>query len=165
MKEPALRRILEPVVDAAGLELEAIEIVPAGRRSLVRVVVDGDGENGQGPTLDELAGVSRTVSSALDDAPETGSHPYTLEVSTRGVNRPLTRPEHWRRNVGRLVTVQLSGEGTITGRITDATPTGATLEVGAETTHVQFTDVVKALIEVELNHPAGWGDADRAEEE
>ena len=167
MKESALRRILEPVVQAAGLDLEAVEIVPAGRRSLVRVVVDGDGDNGRGPTLDQLADVSKAVSVALDDAPETGSRPYTLEVTTRGVSRPLTRPAHWRRNVGRLVTIRLTGDQPeVTGRITEASDSGATVEVSNEPTHIDFGDVVRALIEVELNRPVdGADDADLSEEE
>lgn len=152
MKQAVLRRILEPVIDAAGLELEAIEVVPAGSRSVVRVVVDGDGDNGRGPTLDQLAEVSKAASAALDASSDTGSRPYTLEVSSRGVSRPLTRPAHWRRNAGRLVTVHLTDDrAPVTGRITAATDEGVTLEVSEESHYLDFSDVVRALIEVELN--------------
>ncbi|WP_028709463.1 ribosome maturation factor RimP [Propionicicella superfundia] len=166
MNEQSLRRILEPILASAGLELEAVEIVSAGRRSLVRVVVDGDGANGRGPTLDEIAEASKALSAALDDAPEAGSRPYTLEVSTRGVGRPLTRPEHWRRNAGRLVTVRFSDErAPVTARIADTTATGATLTLDARTITVDFADVTRALIQVELNRPAAFDDQDQPEEE
>ena len=71
----------------------------AGRRSVVRVVVDRDG----GVDLDAVAEVSRAVSEALDGADDLGSSPYVLEVTSPGVDRPLTAPRHWRRNAGRLV--------------------------------------------------------------
>jgi ribosome maturation factor RimP len=159
MKEPTLRRILEPILASEGLELEAVEIVSAGRRTLVRVVVDGDGANGRGPTLDEIAAASRHLSVALDDAPETGSRPYTLEVSTRGVSRPLTRPAHWRRNTGRLVAVTFADDRPpLTGRIAEASETGVALTTDEGTVEIPFVDVTRALVQVELNRPASFDD-------
>ncbi|HIT74191.1 MAG TPA: ribosome maturation factor RimP, partial [Candidatus Avipropionibacterium avicola] len=81
--------VLEPVLAAHDLELETIEIQPAGRRTLVRVVVDGDGPEGHGPGLDDIAEATQSVSAALDESDVTGTGPYTLEVSSRGVSRPL----------------------------------------------------------------------------
>jgi len=99
-----LLEVLAPVVSATGHDLEDVNVTSAGRRSLVRVVVDADG----GVDLDAVAEVSRVVSEALDaDAPggPAFAGPYVLEVTSPGVDRPLTEPRHWRRAVGRLVQV------------------------------------------------------------
>jgi ribosome maturation factor RimP len=106
--DPAgLERLLEPVVRAAGLDLESVRVGGAGRRRLLRVVVDADG----GVDLDAIALVSREASARLDDTGAMGEAPYTLEVSSPGVDRPLTQPRHWRRAMGRLVRVPLAGPG------------------------------------------------------
>ena len=100
---PRVLALLEPVVSAAGFDLEDLTVSAAGKRSIVRVLVDKDG----GVTLDDVADVSRLVSEALDVADEQDptllGTSYVLEVSSPGVDRPLTEPRHWRRNVGRLV--------------------------------------------------------------
>jgi ribosome maturation factor RimP len=101
-----LRAVVTPVVEAEGFEVDALTITPAGRRSVVRLTVDADA----GVDLDAVARVSRAVSDALDadgDAAFTG--PYALEVSSPGVDRPLTEVRHWRRAAGRLVTVAVDG--------------------------------------------------------
>ena len=98
---------------ALGLDLEAVELTPAGKRRMLRVAVDRDG----GVTLDDVADATREVSEALDDADVMGEAPYTLEVTSRGVDRPLTLPRHWRRNHDRLVKVTTTDGETLTGRI------------------------------------------------
>lgn len=118
-----IRDTVEPVVLAAGYDLEDVAVSRAGHRSLVKVTVDADG----GVTLDAVAALSREISSALDDSERTGGaafggRPYTLEVSSPGVDRPLTAPRHWRRNVGRLVRVR-AGERTLLGRVAGADDT------------------------------------------
>jgi len=123
---------IEPVVGAAGYDLEELVVTPAGRRSVVRVVVDRDA----GVTLDDIAEVSRAVSDALDANDDgMGRTPYVLEVTSPGVDRPLTEHRHWRRNVGRLVTVAVGPSGaadTVTGRITAVDDAGVTLAVEAK---------------------------------
>lgn len=100
------------MVVSAGYDLEDLSVSRAGRRHIVRVVVDRDG----GISLDAVADVSRAVSVALDEAEAGGTNlvagEYQLEVSSPGVDRPLTLPRHWRRNVGRLVKVTARGAGT-----------------------------------------------------
>lgn len=122
---------IEPVVGAAGYDLEELVVTPAGRRSVVRVVVDRD----DGVTLDDIAEVSKAVSEALDAHDDgMGRAPYVLEVTSPGVDRPLTDPRHWRRNTGRLVTVAVGPAGstdTVTGRITAVGGDGVTLAVEA----------------------------------
>lgn len=117
MSAPAatrLQALLEPVVAAAGCDLEEISVTPAGRRRLVRLMVDRDG----GVSLDDVAAVSTAVSEALDDAEPFGEQPYVLEVTSPGVDRPLTAERHWRRAIGRLVRVR-AGEADVTGRVLD----------------------------------------------
>ena len=123
---------IEPVVGAAGYDLEELVVTPAGRRSVVRVVVDREG----GVTLDDIAEISRTVSEVLDANDDgMGRPPYVLEVSSPGVDRPLTGPRHWRRNTGRLVTVPVGPAGQtteVTGRVTAVDDAGVTLAVEAQ---------------------------------
>ena len=108
-----LTRLLEPVVSEAGYDLEEIRVEPAGRRRLVRVVVDADG----GVSLDDVSTVSQAVSSVLDDTDVMGSAPYVLEVTSPGVDRPLTEPRHWRRALGHLVRAPLVAGGEVEGRV------------------------------------------------
>ena len=126
--DPATSRLagwIEPVVEQAGYDLEELVVTPAGRRSVVRVVVDRD----QGVTLDDIAEVSRAVSEVLDANDDgMGRTPYVLEVTSPGVDRPLSQQRHWRRNVGRLVSVTV-GPDELTGRITGVDDTGVTLAV------------------------------------
>jgi ribosome maturation factor RimP len=120
---------------------------------LVRVVVDGDGPQGTGPLLDDIAEASKAASAALDRADVVGNAAYTFEVTSRGVSRPLELPRHWRRNAGRLVAVRLSEGDTITGRIVSNTEEGVRLNVDGEDQDVRFADVDRALVQVELNRP------------
>jgi ribosome maturation factor RimP len=153
MKESQVAGVLTPIFAQFGLELEAVEIIPAGKRRLLRVVVDGDGPGGTGPLLDDIAEASKAASAALDSADVAGNAAYTLEVTSRGVSRPLELPRHWRRNTGRLVVVRLSEGDTITGRIVSNTDDGVRLNVDGEDRQVPFADVDRALVQVELNRP------------
>jgi ribosome maturation factor RimP len=133
--DPATTRLagwIEPVVGAAGYDLEELVVTPAGRRSVVRVVVDRD----QGVTLDDIAEVSRAVSAVLDENDgDLGRVPYVLEVTSPGVDRPLSEPRHWRRNTGRLVSVPVGPSGgaeQVTARVTAVDDAGVTLAVEAQ---------------------------------
>jgi ribosome maturation factor RimP len=154
MKEQQVADLLGPILSRFALELEAVEIIPAGRRSLLRVVVDGDGPEGQGPLLDDLAEASKALSAALDSSSVVGDNPYTLEVSSRGISRPLQQPRHWRRNLGRLVAVTTGSGEHYNGRIIASSDEAAVLEVDGERREVALADVAKALVQVELNRPA-----------
>lgn len=163
MRTSELSGVLAPVLAQFALELEAVEVVPAGKRSLLRVVVDGDGPAGTGPLLDDVAEASKALSAALDASDATGAGAYTLEVTTRGVGRPLERAAHWRRNRGRLVAVTLADQTSLTGRILDADGQAAELEVDGGRRTVPLADVTQALVQVELNRrvdaaPAGEED-------
>lgn len=150
MKIPDLERLLTPVVAAHSLEIDRVEILPAGRRSLVRVFLDGDGPAGLGPSLDEITDATRAISAALDEATLTGNAPYTLEVSSRGVGRPLTEPRHYRRNRGRLVAVS-GPDLELTGRIVDVADDGLVLDVDGDRRTLPLAGIRQAVVQVELN--------------
>ena len=151
MKESQIAGVLTPILAQFGLELEAVEVIPAGKRRLLRVVVDGDGPDGRGPLLDDIAAASRALSAELDTSDVVGRSAYTLEVSSRGVSRPLELPRHWRRNHGRLVAVTLAAGDAVTGRIVASDEDGVELDVGGQPWKIAYADVSKALVQVELN--------------
>ena len=149
--ERARTIIEEAIASLPGIDLESIDIAKAGRRDLVRVVVDRDG----GIDLDAVADVSRAVAEALD-APESADvfpGAYVLEVTSPGVDRPLTEPKHWRRSLHRLVRVQRAAGDEVEGRIVAVDETGATLALAGagQTLLVPFADVAKAIVQVEFN--------------
>ncbi|GAA4690048.1 ribosome maturation factor RimP [Nocardioides conyzicola] len=149
--QDAIRDRIEAELDdplrALGLDIEAVDITPAGKRRILRVAVDKDG----GVTLDEVAEATREVNRVLDDSDVMGEQPYTLEVTSRGVDRPLTLERHWRRNASRLVKVTLVDGESLTGRILEAAAESVTLEVSGERRDVAYADVKKALVQVEFN--------------
>jgi ribosome maturation factor RimP len=138
--------LVGPLADQ-GLDVEAVEVTPAGKRRVLRVAVDKDG----GVTLDDVADATRAVSEVLDASDVMGEMPYTLEVTSRGVDRPLTLPRHWRRNADRLVKVTLVDGGTVTGRITTSDDDGATLDVDGAPRELSYAEVAKALVQIEFN--------------
>jgi ribosome maturation factor RimP len=148
-----LLEVLEKPLATSGLDLEGVEISRAGRRSLVRVLVDQDG----GVTLDDIAAATHLVSDVLDRTDVLGDSPYTLEVTSPGIDRPLTLPRHWRRNVDRLVKVTTSGGVTRTGRVVTTDDEGATLDIDGTKTEIAYADVANARVEIEFSRPQGAG--------
>ena len=138
--------ITEPL-RAMDLDVEAVELTPAGKRRVLRVAIDKDG----GVTLDDVADATRAVSGVLDESDVMGEMPYTLEVTSRGVDRPLTMPRHWRRNQDRLVKATLVDGDEVTGRILAASEESVTFDVEGESREVRFDDVTKALVQIEFN--------------
>jgi ribosome maturation factor RimP len=134
-------------LSALGLDVEAVELTPAGKRRILRIAVDGD----EGVTLDDVADATKKVSQVLDASDVMGEQPYTLEVTSRGVDRPLTLPRHWRRNADRLVKVTTTDGQTVTGRIVASSDDAATLDLDGSQRHLPYADVAKALVQVEFN--------------
>ena len=140
---------LEPVVAQFGLDLDELRLTKAGKRRVLEIVLDGD----SGVDLDVVAAVSRAISEHLDASTIMGQLPYLLEVGSRGVGRPLTKPAHWSRNIGRLV--HIVGDAIDeTGRIVAFDNPEVTLEVEGEVRVVDFTTISRAMIEVEFNRKA-----------
>src|SRR5208282_4364179 len=147
--EGRIADVIRPVVAAAGMDLESVRVSAAGRRRLLRVVVDSD----RGVSLDDAAAISRQLSATLDTAAVMDDFPYTLEVSSPGVNRPLTEPRHWRRAVGRLVRVTVADSGATSGRIASADSEGVTLDVEGERRRFGYAALGAGAIQVEFGHP------------
>jgi ribosome maturation factor RimP len=145
-----ITEVVEPVATAAGYDLEDLAVVRMGRRFVVRVTVDRDG----GVPLDAVAELARAVSTALDEAESTGGEfiggEYQLEVSSPGVDRPLTAPRHWRRNIGRLVKVKADG-AMITGRITAVTEAAVTFDVAGAVREVAYPSLGAGRVEIEFS--------------
>ena len=156
-----------------GLVVEDVAVTPAGKRRLVRIWLDRD-LGGLEPdddfslidplSLDEVADATRIIGAGLDASDALGEAPYVLEVGSAGVDRPLTEPRHFRRNVTRLVEVSLTtagaegDPGTVTGRLLVAGPTEVTLLVAATKkepearVHIPYADMTRAQVQVEFSH-------------
>lgn len=165
-----LRGLLEPLVTARDLDLEEIEVTPAGKRRVLRIVVDSD----EGVQLDACAELSRVISALLDESDVMGGAPYVLEVTSPGAERPLSEPRHYRRAMGRLIRIQLTEGGELIARITGVDDEGLDLEVpgvkGRKPTarRLEFTGIAKARVEIEFNRkadPAGGDAADGSQKE
>lgn len=164
-RDTAVQELLDGALDGSGVVLEEVVVTPAGRRRVVRVVVDRALETSGDVTemlpslsLDEIAHTTRTISDVLDDSDVLGEQPYTLEVTSPGVSRPLTAVRHFQRNVGRLVTLTLSGGAEpVTGRITRAGTEDLTLSIPAvkkvparDETHA-YAAIDRADVQVEFS--------------
>jgi ribosome maturation factor RimP len=137
-----LEAALGPALGGLGVDLERIEVTPAGRRRVLRVIVDRDG----GVDLDAVADVSRAVSAVLDADELMGAEPYVLEVTSPGVDRPLTQPRHWRRATGRMVRAEVRGGPAVTGRVLAADENGVDLDTG----RLEYATVSRARVQVEF---------------
>jgi len=162
--------LIEPVLHALEMDLEAVKIATAGRRRVLRIIVDADG----GVSLDDIAEVSREVSARLDAKNAMGDAPYTLEVSSPGIDRPLTQPRHWRRAIGRLVIVPLTGQDTDSrpdapvrpveheARVIDADQERVTLEIDGAQRTVRHSELGPGRVQVEFGRLPDEDDLDEA---
>lgn len=157
-----VRAVIEPVIAGVGYDLEDVEVSRAGRRHVVRVLVDTDG----GINLDDVAIVSRAISAALDATEESGDEvlpgEYQLEVGSPGIDRPLTLPRHWRRNVTRLVAVN-----GLTGRVTEAGDEGIVLDVDGTPRSLLWSELGPGKVQIEFKRmaEADFGDEDDLDDE
>jgi ribosome maturation factor RimP len=141
-----LLTLLAPIVTAQGLDLEDVTVSPAGRRRVVRVVVDRDG----GVTLDHVAQVSRAISAQLDEQDVMGAGPYVLEVTSPGVDRPLTAPRHWHRAASRLVRTPLQAGGEVVGRVVRADESAVILDVDGVERAFSYAEIGPGRVQVEF---------------
>jgi ribosome maturation factor RimP len=143
-----LIELLGPVITKAGFVLEEITVTPVGKRRLVAVVIDREESN---PSLDEVTVVSKEVSVILDNYSQMGEMPFTLEVTTPGIDKPLVLPRHWKKNIGRLVKITPKQGEKYVARIKGFSDDQVTLELKNEILVLSLNDVAKAQIEVEFN--------------
>ena len=145
--ERLLRQDILAVLESQGVDLEGLTVRPAGKRVLVRVLIDKDG----GVTLDEVAEISKRLAAEFDSSNPLGEKSYTLEISSPGTERPLTLARHWRRNVGRRVRVRFRQEtDPVIGRVLSVTESSAILDVDGNQSEIDFVAVDKAIVQVEL---------------
>jgi ribosome maturation factor RimP len=153
-----LTGLIEPVLGAMNLDLETVKISTAGRRRVLRIIVDADG----GVSLDDIALASTKVSARIDAKNAMGDAPYTLEVSSPGTDRPLTEPRHWRRAAGRLVAVRLTdqdlhsqqaagaGQAQVQARVISADQEGVTLEINGAKRTYGYRELGPGRVQVEF---------------
>jgi ribosome maturation factor RimP len=151
----SIAELIEPAVTAQGFYLEEVQLVSPGKHRIVTCIVDGE----ISLNLDQVTSVSRAISELLDEAPIMGDTPFTLEVTSPGVDRPLTKPRHFAKNVDRLLKITKTDGEVVTGRITSNTESEVVLSVvskkeTAEVT-VAISDIKRAVVEIEFNRKDG----------
>jgi len=143
--------LVTPAVSDLGYYLEDVHVATPGNHRIVTCIVDGDSSL----NLDQVTSVSRVISELLDEAAFMGETPFTLEVTSPGVDRPLTQPRHFAKNVDRLLRIIKIDGSEITGRILSNTDNDVTLTVVVkkETTEqtISLTEIKRAVVEIEFN--------------
>lgn len=143
-----LTEVLSPAIQRAAFVLEEVTVTPVGKRRLISVVIDREESN---PSLDEVTAVSKVISEILDNYSQLGEMPFTLEVTTPGVDRPLTLPRHWKKNIGRLVKISPTQGEKLVGRISAFDGANVTLELNKEERVLSLSEITRAQIEIEFN--------------
>ncbi len=138
----AISASIAPIVEASGNYLEEVQVTPVGKSRMISIIVDSDSHL----NLDQVTAISREISEVIETLEVLGDNPFTLEVTSPGVDRPLTLPRHWRKNMKRLVKATLNDGSVVAGRIGQSTDSGVT--IGER--EVSFADIKKALIEIEF---------------
>ena len=146
-----ISELVTPALSQAGYFLEDINIVTPGQHRIVTVIVDGE----SALNLDQVTVASKLVSELLDEAAFMGETPFTLEVTSPGIDRPLTLPRHFAKNVSRLLNVVKCDGEVVTGRIASSTDSEVTLSVAEKKTTtdvvVAIADIKRATVEIEFN--------------
>ena len=141
-KKEEISAAITPALSDLGFYLEDITITSAGRRSMLTVIVDGDTHL----SLDQVTAATKAISEIVENIQSLGQAPFTLEVTSPGLDRPLTKPRHWRKNIDRLVNIVLLDGKEIKGRVKDATEISATVDEQV----VKFSDIKRATLEIEF---------------
>jgi ribosome maturation factor RimP len=146
-----ISELVTPTVSDLGFYLEDVHIATPGSHRIVTCIVDGDASL----NLDQVTSVSRVISELLDEAAFMGETPFTLEVTSPGVDRPLTQPRHFAKNVDRLLKIIKNDGSEVTGRILSNTDNDVTLTVAVkkETTEqtISLSEIKRAVVEIEFN--------------
>ena len=141
-KKEEISAAITPALSDLGFYLEDITITSAGRRSMLTVIVDGDTHL----SLDQVTVATKAISEIVENIQSLGQAPFTLEVTSPGLDRPLTKPRHWRKNIDRLLKIVLLDGTEIKGRVKDATEISATVDEQV----VKFSDIKRATLEIEF---------------
>jgi ribosome maturation factor RimP len=150
--EDRVSELIAASIQGRGYDLEGVRVTAAGSKSVVRVMVDADA----GVDLDAVAELSRDLSDLLDDAGDFGHTPYTLEVTTPGIDRPLSAERHWRRARGRKVRI-VTANGELIGRVGELNDGEVAIVIrgrsGPSLEHVELAEVREAVVQVEFSPP------------
>jgi ribosome maturation factor RimP len=141
-KKEEIIAVITPALEVLGFYLENVIITSAGRRSMITVIIDGDTHL----SLDQVTVATKAIGEIVEGIQSLGQTPFTLEVTSPGLDRPLTKPRHWRKNIGRLVKIVLLDGQEIKGRVKDVSGISTTV---AEQV-VKFSDIKRATLEVEF---------------
>jgi ribosome maturation factor RimP len=133
---------ITPIIESLGFYVEDIAITSAGKRSMLTVIVDGDTHL----SLDQVTVATKAISEIVENLPTLGNNPFTLEVTSPGLDRPLTKPRHWQKNKDRLIKIVLNDGKEIKGRIKDSTQTAVTVDEKI----INFADMKRATLEIEF---------------
>ena len=146
-----ISELVTPAVSDLGFYLEDVHVAIPGSHRIVTCIVDGDASL----NLDQVTSVSRVISELLDEAPFMGETPFTLEVTSPGVDRPLTQPRHFAKNVDRLLKIIKLDGSEVTGRILSNTDKDVTLTVAVKKETIEevvtLADIKRAVVEIEFN--------------
>lgn len=141
-KKEEISAVITPALKSLGFYLEDITITSAGKRSMLTVIVDGDTHL----SLDQVTVATKAIGELVEGIQSLGDSPFTLEVTSPGIDRPLTKPRHWRKNIDRLIKVILLDGKEVKGRIKDASELSATVDQQV----ILFTDIKRAILEIEF---------------
>jgi ribosome maturation factor RimP len=133
---------IRPIIEATGNYLEELTITSAGKVKILTVIVDSDTHL----NLDQITAVTKEISEVVEALEALGESAFTLEVTSPGIDRPLTKPRHWRKNFDRLVKITMSSGDEIKGRVGDATET----TVLVDSQKVSYEDIKRAVLEIEF---------------
>jgi ribosome maturation factor RimP len=133
---------ITPAIESLGFYVEDIAITSAGKRSMLTVIVDGDTHL----SLDQVTVATKAISEIVENLPTLGNNPFTLEVTSPGLDRPLTKPRHWQKNKDRLIKIILNDGREILGRIKDSTQSAVTVDEQV----INFADMKRATLEIEF---------------
>jgi ribosome maturation factor RimP len=133
---------ITPAIESLGFYVEDIAITSAGKRSMLTVIVDGDTHL----SLDQVTVATKAINEIVENLPTLGNNPFTLEVTSPGLDRPLTKPRHWQKNKDRLIKIILNDGKEITGRIKDSTQLAVTVDEQV----INFADMKRATLEIEF---------------
>jgi ribosome maturation factor RimP len=146
-----ISELVTPAVSDLGFYLEDVHVATPGSHRIVTCIVDGDASL----NLDQVTSVSRVISELLDEAVFMGETPFTLEVTSPGVDRPLTQPRHFAKNVDRLLKIIKLDGSEVTGRILSNTDKDVTLSVAVKKETIEevvtMADIKRAVVEIEFN--------------
>jgi ribosome maturation factor RimP len=150
-----ISELITPALYQAGYFLEDVNLVTPGQHRIVTIIVDGE----SALNLDQVTVATKMISELLDEAQFMGETPFTLEVTSPGVDRPLTQPRHFSKNADRLLKVVKTDGDVVTGRISSNTENDVTLLVTekkeSKDVVLKFSEIKRATVEIEFNRKDG----------